>query len=81
MALGREIEVYRSTFGVEAGGNRYPLDERGLSAPVFSDEDRHAWIQIERPNATEGGEAKWVRAPIDTIAPDFDAADECGGHR
>ena len=78
MALSGEVEVGRSTFSIKARGNRYTLDERGLSTAVFSDEDCHAWIQIERPNSPEGGEAEGIRAPINIIASDFDATNECG---
>ena len=78
MALGGEVEVCRSTFSVKARGNRYTLDERGLSTAVFADEDCHAWIQIERPNSPEGGKAQGIRAPINITASDFDAANECG---
>jgi hypothetical protein len=48
VTLGVKVEVDRAAFGVESGGHRQALDERGFSAAVLSDEDRHARVERKR---------------------------------
>ncbi len=53
-AARSEVEVAAAALGVEAGGDGDGLDEGGLAAPVFADEERHLRVELERLELVHG---------------------------
>src|SRR4051794_41023220 len=76
MALGSEVEVHSATFGIEARGDGYALDQCRLPTAVLAYEDRRARIERKRADSLKCREAKRVRLPLEFRPGDLDAADE-----